>query len=187
MRKFLATLILTSSCFLTELQAESTKSTVERTLNSTKAEQGIGMSDPHARVFQNRVYLYTGHDESPKDKTWVMKKWQIFSTDDLVNWRFENYIHPKDNYMGDGSSDCWAGDAAEANGNYYFYFSDRKRGIGVMQSKSPSGPFKDALGKALVAPMHDPTILRDKAQKSYIVYGDKEGGGFHVASSLSDF
>jgi beta-xylosidase len=97
--------------------------------------------------------LYSGHDASPKDKTWVMKDWRVFSSTDLRNWSLQKTISPKDNYMDDNSADCWASDAATRNGNYYFYFSDRKRGVGVMSAKSPTGNFKDVLGKPLVAPM----------------------------------
>jgi len=143
----------------------------------------IGMSDPHVRVFNDTIYLFTGHDSHPDDKTWVMKNWRIFSTVDLVNWKQKATISPKDNYMNDNSADCWAADAASRNGKYYFYFSDRKRGVGVMVADSPIGPYADALGKPLVSPMHDPTILIDNYKKktTYLVYGDKEGGGFHIA------
>jgi len=148
----------------------------------------IGMSDPHVRIFNDTIYLYCGHDSHPDDKTWVMKEWRIFSTVDLINWKQQGIISTEDNYMDDNSTDCWAGDAATRNGKYYFYFSDRKRGIGVMASESPEGPFKDALGKPLVSPMHDPTILIDDDQQKtpYLVYGDKEGGGFHIARLNED-
>jgi hypothetical protein len=135
----------------------------------------IGMSDPHVRVFNNKVYLYCGHDSSRTDKTWTMKNWRVFSSNDLVNWKFENYILPKDNYMGENTHDCWAGDAVSKDGKFYFYFSDRKRGIGVMKANKPTGIFKDPLGKALISPMHDPTCITDDDGSSYIIYGDKEG------------
>ncbi|MGQ1785150.1 family 43 glycosylhydrolase [Saccharicrinis sp. GN24d3] len=143
----------------------------------------IGMSDPHVRIFNDTIYLYSGHDFSPDDKTWIMKDWRVFSSTDLVNWTHSSTISPKDNYMNDNSTDCWASDAATRNGKYYFYFSDRKRGIGVMSSNSPKGKYTDALGKPLVSPMHDPTIIidDDKKKTPYIVYGDKSGGGFHIA------
>jgi hypothetical protein len=139
-------------------------------------------------VFNDTIYLYSGHDSSPEDKTWVMKDWRVFSSTDLINWSLRDTISPRDNYMDDNSSDCWASDAASKNGNYYFYFSDRKRGVGVMSSSSPAGGFKDALGKPLVAPMHDPTILIDDDlnKTPYLIYGDKEGGGFHITKLNDD-
>jgi len=148
----------------------------------------IGMSDPHVRVFNDTIFLYCGHDSHPDDETWVMKEWRIFSTIDLINWGQVGTISTKDNYMPDNSTDCWAGDAATRNGKYYFYFSDRKRSVGVMVSDSPKGAFKDALGKPLVSPMHDPTILIDDDEPNtpYLIYGDKEGGGFHVVKLNED-
>lgn len=147
-----------------------------------------GISDPHIRVFNDTVFLYSGHDSSPDDKTWVMKDWRIFYTTDLLNWHLKGTISPKNNYMENTTSDCWAGDAATMNGKYYFYFSDRKRGIGVMTSNSPTGPFNDALGKPLVEPMHDPTILIDDTPYiiPYLIYGDKEGGGYCIARLNND-
>ncbi|WP_199140417.1 family 43 glycosylhydrolase [Pedobacter sp. ASV12] len=147
-----------------------------------------GISDPHVRVFNKKIYLYSGHDDKPDDSTWVMKDWRVFSTSDLVNWKLETIISPQDNYMDGQSTDCWAGDAASRNGKYYFYFSDGKRGIGVMKSDAPGGKFTDALGKPLVAPMHDPTILADddRNQTPYLVYGDKSGGGYHIAKLNND-
>ncbi|WP_435414356.1 family 43 glycosylhydrolase [Polaribacter aestuariivivens] len=148
-----------------------------------------GVSDPHIRVFNDTIYLYSGHDSHPSDKTWKMKDWRVFSSTDLLNWKIRDTISPKENYMANDSEDCWAGDAISRNGKYYFYFSDRKRGVGVMTSDSPVGPFIDPLNKPLVSPMHDPTILvDDDANKThYLVYGDKENqNGFHIAKLNDD-
>lgn len=148
-----------------------------------------GVSDPHIRVFNDTIYLYSGHDSHPNDKIWNMKDWRVFSSTDLLNWTIRDTISPKENYMTDDSEDCWASDAISRNGQYYFYFSDRKRGVGVMTSDTPSGPFIDPLNKPLVSPMHDPTILiDDDAYKTpYLVYGDKKNGnGFHIAKLNTD-
>lgn len=148
----------------------------------------IGMSDPHVRVFNDTIFLFTGHDGHPDDKLWVMKDWQIFSSTDLKNWKFRNTISPADNYMGSENQDCWAGDAISRNDKFYFYFSDHKRSIGVMVSDTPAGKYRDALGKPLIAPMHDPTILVDDDENKtpYLIYGDKEGGGYHIAKLNDD-
>lgn len=147
----------------------------------------IGMSDPHVRIFNDTIWLFSGHDDHPNDKTWVMRDWRVFSSTNLLDWKHESTIYPKDNYMGANSTDCWAGDAAERNGKYYFYFSDQKRSVGVMVADDPAGPYKDALGKPLVAPMHDPTIfIEDDANKTpYLIYGDK-AGSYHVAKLNDD-
>lgn len=157
-------------------------------LSQNPLVRNIGMSDPHVRVFNDTLYLFSGHDSHRDDKIWVMKDWRVFSTTSLTDWKLETTISPKDNYMGDTSTDCWASDASTRNGKYYFYFSDRKRGVGVMQANSPAGPYSDALGKALVSPMHDPTIFVDDDENKtpYLVYGDKEGGGFRIAKLNED-
>ena len=148
----------------------------------------IGMSDPHVRVFNDTIFLFTGHDDSPTDKLWVMKDWRVFKSADMINWTLATTISPTDNYMDDASKDCWAADVATRNGKYYFYFSDQKRSIGVMMSNTSGGKYIDALGKPLVAPMHDPTLfVDDDANKTpYIVYGDKAGGGFRIAKVNED-
>lgn len=153
--------------------------------NPITSEKGV--SDPHIRVFNDTIYLYSGHDASPNDKLWDMKDWRVFSSTNLLDWKLEQTISPKDNYMDDNSIDCWASDASFRNGNYYFYFSDKKRGIGVMTSNSPTGPFKDALGKPLVEPMHDPTIFieDDKNKTPYIIYGDKSDS-YYIAELNED-
>ena len=71
-----------------------------------------GISDPHIRVFNDTIFLYSGHDASPDDKTWVMEDWRVFSTTDLVTWDYRGTISPKDNYMDNNSTDCWASDTA---------------------------------------------------------------------------
>ncbi|OAV45802.1 1,4-beta-xylanase [Lewinella sp. 4G2] len=105
-----------------------------------------------------------------------MKDWRVFATTDLVNWQHVGTISPADNYMGAGATDCWASDAAERNGQHYFYFSDQKRSVGVMTGPTPAGPFRDVLGQPLVAPRHDPTafIDDDAGNTPYLLYGDKE-------------
>jgi len=150
--------------------------------------KGIGMSDPHIRVFNDTIYLFSGHDNKPSDKTWVMKDWRVFSSTDLVNWNLRTTIRPGDNYMGKNNTDCWACDATARNGKYYFYFSDQKRSVGVMVADNPAGPYRDALGKPLISPMHDPTTFIDdnKEKTPYIIYGDKSGGGYHIARLNED-
>ena len=46
-----------------------------------------------------------------------------------------------------------------------------------MKADTPGGKYVDALGKPLVVPMHDPTIITDDdpTKTPYLVYGDKEG------------
>jgi len=151
-------------------------------------EPASGLSDPHVRIFNDRVYLYTGVDGHPDDRDWIMREWRIFSSTDLKDWQEEGVISPAETYMGEGSTDCWAGDAAERDGRFFFYFSDNTRGIGVMSADRPEGPYRDVLGSPLVAPLHDPTILidDDPARTPWMLYGEKSVGGYQLVRLNTD-
>src|SRR5574344_2323552 len=105
-----------------------------------------GMSDPHMLVEGDVCYLFSGHDVGAGVSDWIMPDWNIYRSTDLLSWDLVGTICPEDTYMGAGSTDCWAGDIVSRNGKYYWYFSDRKRSVGVMVASKPEGPYKDALG-----------------------------------------
>lgn len=114
-------------------------------------------ADPAAMVHDDTVYLYTGHDEAKDNKGFYeMHKWLVFSSQDMVNWKNEGSpLAVKDFEWAKG--DAWASHVVEKDGKFYFYTTvrhdDTKPGfaIGVAVSDSPTGPFKDALGKALIS------------------------------------
>lgn len=141
-------------------------------------KKDVGMADPHIRIFNNKAYLYTTRDADPTAQTFVMPDWHIWSSDDLVTWKHERTIKPTETYMGE-SNDCWAPDIEFRNGKYYFYFSNKNIDTGVMEGDSPTGPFKDVLGKPMLpkdlTPIkeYDPTILidDDENQTPYIAFG----------------
>lgn len=138
----------------------------------------VGMADPHIRIYNNKAYLYATRDADKNAKTFVMPDWHIWSSDDLVNWKHERTIYPTETYMGK-SNDCWATDIEFRNDKYYFYFSNKNIDTGVMIGDSPSGPFKDVLGKPMLpqdlTPIkeYDPTILIDDDENMtpYIAFG----------------
>lgn len=129
-----------------------------------------GMSDPHMLVVNDTCYVFTGHDVGIGVSDWVMPDWRIFMSSDLKNWKHVGTISPKDNIMGEGNTNCWAGDIAIRNGKYYWYYSNRKKGVGVMVADRPEGPYKDALGDYLVDSF-DPSIFVDDDNTPYIIYG----------------
>ena len=129
-----------------------------------------GMSDPHALVIDDVCYLFTGHDVGYGVQQWVMPDWRIYRSDDLRAWRHVGTISPADNYMGKGNANCWAGDIAERNGRYYWYFSNHNKDSGVMVASDPRGPYRDALGRPLIDSF-DPSIFQDDDGIPYIIYG----------------
>jgi hypothetical protein len=130
-----------------------------------------GMSDPHVLVIKKTCYLFTGHDIGIGVPDWIMPDWRIYKSTDLKSWKHVGTISPADNLMGKGNTNCWAGDIVARNGKYYWYYSNRKIGTGVMVAKKPEGPYKEALGKYIVDSF-DPTIFVDDDNKPYIIYGE---------------
>ena len=130
-----------------------------------------GMSDPHVLVVKDTCYLFTGHDVGFGIPDWKMPDWRIFMSTNLQNWKHVGTISPKDNIMGEGSTNCWAGDIVKRNNKYYWYYSNRKEGTGVMVSNRPEGPYKEALGDYIVDSF-DPTIFVDDDNTPYIIYGE---------------
>jgi hypothetical protein len=72
---------------------------------------GIGLCDPHVRIFNDRAYLYATHDRAEDSSSFLMDDWWIWSSSDLVNWIQESIILPENTYYGKPYSSCWAGDA----------------------------------------------------------------------------
>jgi len=137
---------------------------------------GKGVCDPHIKIFNNKAYLYATHDFSVDNKGFVMKDWWIWSSDDLVNWKHEATIDPADTYIGPLNS-CWAVDAEEKNGFYYLYVSAGPENIGVLRSKTPTGPWESPLDchlltcKSAKTTARDPAIFTDEKGDSYILFG----------------
>lgn len=138
-----------------------------------------GVCDPHVHVFNDKVYLYATHDNPCIPTNFRMQDWQIWSSKDLIHWELEQTLVPADFYCGP-LDQCWAVDAAFKDGKYYWYFSTGDWGVGVGVSDSPAGPFKDALGHAIVdyqaepvgIPKWDPCVFQDDDGSAYIIVGD---------------
>tara|TARA_R110002051_G_scaffold267030_1_gene326999 strand:+ start:8519 stop:10456 length:1938 start_codon:yes stop_codon:yes gene_type:complete len=142
-------------------------------------------ADPATLVIDSTLWLYTGHDFDGDQKGYKMKDWCVFSTSNLKNW-IEYPVPLKiEDFSWAESGDAYAGHVVEKNGNYYWYISTNWSGIGVAVSKSPQGPFKDALGKPLVtnkdcfASSHswaciDPAIFIDEDGQAWMFWGNKE-------------
>lgn len=136
-----------------------------------------GLTDPHGMVAGDRLYLICGHDASPDNDNWTMDEWQVRSTADLVNWRFECRIRPEETFMG-AKPRCWGSDIVRREGKYYVYFSDGPDGTGVLRADAPGGPYVDVLGKHLVASAsldtsaYDPDVFEDDDGECYLFLGN---------------
>jgi len=141
----------------------------------------IYTADPSAHVFNERLYVYTSHDED--DATYFdMLDWHVFSTDNMVDWVDHGAIFSLNDIKW-ADKWAWASDCVERNGKYYFYYPVERAKIGVAISDSPTGTFVDKLGKPLIdntgqeahigkEPI-DPAVLIEKGQ-AYMYFGCRE-------------
>jgi len=75
---------------------------------------------------------------------------------------------------------AWAAQCIARNGKFYWYIcvqtTQNNMAIGVAVSDSPTGPFKDALGKPLIATGSwsniDPTVFIDDDGQAYLYWGN---------------
>lgn len=136
-------------------------------------------SDPAPLVVGDKLYVYTGHDEDGADFFW-MNEWRVYSTEDMVNWT--DHGSPLDLASFSWADDrAWAAQTIERNGKYYWYICAHSKltggmAIGVAVGDSPTGPFKDALGKPLYDNGSwdniDPTVFLDTDGQAYLYWGN---------------
>ena len=158
----------------------------------------IFTADPSAHAWKDgKMYVYASHDEECQTD-FFMKDWHAFSSSDLINWTDHGAIFSvKDLSWADNFA--WAPDCAYKNGKYYFCFpvgtgfkdrvnpknSTKWMGIGIAVSDSPTGPFKDAIGKPLWTTPYanDPCLFIDDDNKGYIYFN---GGGDYLVAEMND-
>jgi beta-xylosidase len=129
-------------------------------------------------VYDGRLYVYTGHDEDTLvNGFFTMNDWRVYSSTDMVNWTDHGSPLSYKNFSW-SSGDAWAGQVIYRNGKFYYYVSTNLNGgkvLGVAVSDSPTGPFKDPLGKPLLASdcgTIDPTVFIDDDGQAYLYWGN---------------
>jgi len=140
--------------------------------------------DPAPMVYNGTVYAYVG-DDIPGTDFYYMTKWRVLSSTDMVNWTdhgspisLESFKWARDR--------AWAAQCIERNGKFYWYIcaqsTKNDMAIGVAVSDSPTGPFKDAIGKPLIMNGSwsniDPTVWVDDDGQAYLYWGN--GSLFYV-------
>lgn len=139
-------------------------------------------ADPAAIVHGDTVYLYTGHDEANPDQRYTMKDWLCFSSTDMKSWKPHGPLLAVKDFAW-AKSDAYAAHVTEKDGKFYWYISTRHaddenhRGmaIGVAVADSPTGPFKDARGSALVTAEMTPKGTHSWEDIDPAVYVDDDG------------
>lgn len=151
-------------------------------MHMTKAQNPIIQTsytaDPAPMVYNDRVYLYTSHDEDETVKNFfTMNDWKCYSSADMVNWTDHGTILSYSDFDW-ARGDAWAGQCIYRNGQFYFYVpvnqKDGGNAIGVAVSDNPTGPFKDSIGSPLLSGYGyiDPTVFIDDDGQAYLFWGN---------------
>ena len=111
-------------------------------------------ADPAPIVHDDTVYLYVGQDEAKPNTFYDLNQWLVFSSQDMVTWKSHGSPLSPDDFDW-ARDDAWAGHVIEKDGKFYWYVPMNHneihgKAIGVAVGDSPTGPFRDARGSALV-------------------------------------
>ncbi|ELS52298.1 family 43 glycosylhydrolase [Streptomyces viridochromogenes] len=135
-------------------------------------------ADPDVHHLNGEYWIYPTTDGF---QGWSGTRFKAYSSKDLVHWKDHGVILDLGPDVSWADKYAWAPAIAERDGKYYFYFCAEQQ-IGVAVADSPAGPFKDALGKPLVAKggslkgqMIDPAVFTDDDGTSYLYWGNGHG------------
>ena len=119
------------------------------------------MADPTAIEYDGRLYVYGTNDQQEFDYTQGLQsnsyghitQLTCLSTADMVNWTDHGVIDVK--ALAPWIARSWAPSVVsrkEADGltHFYLYFTNSAASIGVLTATSPTGPWRDPLGHALI-------------------------------------
>ena len=157
-------------------------------------------ADPGVMEYDGRIYVYMTDDALQYSGNNVgenvyskITHLRCISSDDLVNWTDHGLI----NAVGQNGIAKWAGNSwaptachKKINGKekFFLYFANNANGIGVLTSDSPTGPWTDPLGKALISRstpncssndvvwLFDPAVLVDDDGTGYLYFGGGTDG-----------
>jgi GH43 family beta-xylosidase len=131
-------------------------------------------ADPHIAVFGDTFYIYPTTDGS---EGWRSTSFRAWSSRDLVRWTNEGVILDLPRDLTWASLHAWAPAIASKDGRYYYYYSAAQN-VGVAVADTPVGPFRDPLGKPLVARADfpgmqaiDPMVFVDDDRCAYLYWG----------------
>ncbi len=148
----------------------------------TKAQNPIIQTnftaDPAPMVYNDTVFLYTGHDDDMAEG-FLMKNWLLYTSTDMANWTDHGEVASLKNFDWTADNGAWAPQVIARNGKFYMYCPVVQRGawmaIGVLVSDSPYGPFRDPLGKPMIVNSNediDPTVFIDDDGQAYLYWGN---------------
>ncbi|GAA2453941.1 family 43 glycosylhydrolase [Streptomyces glaucus] len=132
-------------------------------------------ADPDVHHFDGRYWI---HPTTDGFRGWSGTRFTAYSSKDLVHWEDHGVALDLGPDVSWADRYAWAPAVAERDGRYYLYFCAEQQ-IGVAVADSPAGPFRDALGKPLVAKggsfagqMIDPAVFTDDDGQAYLYWGN---------------
>lgn len=149
-------------------------------------------ADPTAVEYNGRLYIYGTNDQleynttKNGDNNTYGKITQLvcMSSADLVNWTYHGTIDVKS--LSPWIATSWAPSIVsrvEKDGktHFYLYYTNSASGIGVLTSTSPTGPWKDPIGRALInwntpgrgnqSNIIDPGVCIDDEGNGWLTFG----------------
>jgi hypothetical protein len=175
-----ASLLLTAAC-----ASSLGQTTFEPTGNPVFRD--VHTADPAPLVVGDTLYVYVGHDEAEEGEWFNITEWLCYSTKDMRTWTAHGSVMKPTDFEW-AVRDAWASQVIEHDGKFYFYTTVQHgephygKAIGVAFSDSPTGPFVDAKGSALVRDADtpspygwddiDPTAFVDDDGTAWISWGN---------------
>lgn len=156
------------------------------------------LADPDGLEYNGQLYLYCSNDDdNSTNGGYSMHSIVCISTDDLKNWTDHGVVFQVPQNAS-WASFSWAPTVSYRNGLFYLYFGNNTSGIGVATNASPTGPFVDAKGSALVnsstpgasgtnglQEYFDPCVFMDGGQ-AYLYFGGNGSNNARVVELNSD-
>ena len=140
------------------------------------------IADPTAIEYNGRLYVYGTNDHqqyeagTPTNSYEAINSLVVISTDDMVNWTYHGLIDTKS--VAPWIMASWAPtiiSKKQSDGTTLFslYFSNSGTGSGVIQAKSPLGPWTSPLTENLTGGF-DPGAVIDANGDGWLAYGTGE-------------
>ena len=140
------------------------------------------IADPTAIEYEGRLYVYGTNDHqqyeagTPTNSYEAINSLVVISTDDMVNWTYHGTIDVKS--VAPWIMASWAPtiikkEQADGTTLFSLYFSNSGTGSGVIQAKSPLGPWTSPLTKNLTGGF-DPGAVIDANGDGWLAYGTGE-------------
>jgi beta-xylosidase len=138
-------------------------------------------ADPAPLVVGDTVYVYVGRDHAKGKEMFTMPDWLCYSTKDMKHWTPHGAVLSPTNFSWGEPNSAWAAQVVPKDGKFYYFVTVKGNrtapgnNIGVAVADSPTGPFKDAIGKPLVRDSMTPKATRPWEDIDPTVWIDDDG------------